>query len=369
MDSGQTRLISILVITVIVAGGAMVALQYIQPSGDTTAEYVVEVIGTSGNAQNVTLSEMMMMDSVTRNSSYQNTYGNVRGVGVYTGVNVSDLLDLVGGVDEGDQVRIVASDGYSQTFERSKVYPNSSIWNYQGYMILAYEYQGLTVPEYEDGLRLAFLPDDGYYSNADANASTEPDPAAAGPQWISNVVKIQVLETLIDETFNISESFLRTLSSTTGEGGYKKKSGDIVGPFNFTGVAFTTLLPELITLPEDYVLIARSGDGFTIEYEKSVIEGTMNGYTPSGDPLDEIHSTMVLAYEENGTPIADGGPLKIVFLNEDGNLTDGFRWAKAVVSIRILELSSTALILSNYILSHVDYFSVDGIYVLDEKWV
>ena len=49
---------------------------------------------------------------------------------------------------------------------------------------------------------------------------------------------------------------------------------------------------------------------------------------------------MVLAYEENGTIISseNGGPLKIVFLNEDGNLTDGFRWAKDVVSITILEV-------------------------------
>ena len=39
--------------------------------------------------------------------------------------NVSDLVDLVGGVDEGFVIRVVASDGYSQIFERSKVYPNS----------------------------------------------------------------------------------------------------------------------------------------------------------------------------------------------------------------------------------------------------
>ena len=66
----------------------------------------------------------------------------------------------------------------------------------------------------------------------------------------------------------------------------------------------------------------------------------MNGYTPTGDPIDVINSTMVLAYEENGTTISgeNGGPLKIVFLNEDGNLTDGSRWAKDVVSITVLEV-------------------------------
>jgi DMSO/TMAO reductase YedYZ molybdopterin-dependent catalytic subunit len=368
MDSNQTKLVSILVIAVIVAGGAMVALQFLQIPDDTS-DYFIEVVGVGGNSQNVTLSEMMQMESVSRNSSYQNTYGNVRGVGVYTGVNVSDLVNLVGGVNEGYVVRVVASDGYSQTFDRSKVYPNSTIWDFQGYMILAYEYEGIRVPDYEDGFRLAFLPDDGYYSNADANASTEPNPAAAGPQWVSNVVRIEILENLYNSTFSVSESLLRTFESVTGEGGYKKKAGDIIGPFNFTGVALSTLLQEFVALPEDYILIAHSSDGYTSEYTKAVVEGIVNGYTPTGDPLDEINSTMVLAYEQDGAPIIDGGPLKIVFLNEDGNLTDGFRWAKEVVSITILEQSSMTLILSNNSITLNKNCSIDGLYILDKKHV
>lgn len=361
MDSNQTKLVSILVIAVILAGGALVALQFLQIPEDNSSDYFVEVVGAGGNSQNVTLSEMMLMDSVSGNSSYQNTYGNVRGAGVYTGVKVSDLLDLVGGVDEGFVVRVIATDGYSQTFERSKVYPNSTIWNIQGDMILAYEYNGTIVPDYEEGIRLAFTPEDGYYSNADANATTDPNPVAAGPQWVSNVVKIEVLENLYNSTFTLSESVLRAMESVTGDGGYKKKSGDIVGPFNFTGVSLRTLLEEYFTLPEDYIVIARSRDGYAAEYTKSIVEGAVNGYNATGYPLDEINSTVVIAYEQNGSAIIDNGPLRLVFLNEDGNLTDGFRWVGDVVSIAVLEQSSTSLILSNYILSQTKYCSVDGL--------
>ncbi len=116
---------------------------------------------------------------------------------------------------------------------------------------------------------------------------------------------------------------------------------NIIGPFNFTGVAFSILLEQFTTVPEDYILIARTGDGYSSEYTKAVVEGDVNGYTPLGDPLDSINSTMILAYEQDGSPIVNGGPLKVVFLNEDGNLTDGFRWAKYVVSITILELGGT----------------------------
>jgi len=339
MDSNQTKLATILIVAILVSGAAMMALVFQQPTDDGLSDYYVEVVGVGGNSLNVTLSEMMTMDSVSGNSSYQNTFGNMRGVGVYQGVRISDLVDLVGGMDEGFVVRIVSSDDYSQTFERSKVYPNLTIWGIQGDMILAYEYDGLTMPEYADGLRLAFIPEDGYYSNADANATTKPDPVGAGPQWVSNVVRVEILENLYNSTYSVSETLLRTLTFITGEGGYKKKAGDIIGPFNFTGVAFSVLLKQFTLVPENYILIVRSSDGYTSEYTKAVVEGTVSGYTPTGDPLDSINSTMILAYEQDGSSILDGGPLMIVFLNEDGNLTDGFRWAKDVASITILELS------------------------------
>ncbi|MHA1614777.1 MAG: hypothetical protein ACTSYJ_08005 [Candidatus Thorarchaeota archaeon] len=369
MDSSQIKPVTILIVALLIAGAAMAALIFLQPT-NSSSDYYVEVVGSNGVSQNVTLAEMMLMDNVSGNSSYQNTYGNVKGVGVYNGVRVSDLVDLVGGMDEGYVVRIIAEDGYSQTFERLKAYPNLTIWNLQGDMILAYEYDGLTMPEYEDGFRLAFIPEDGYYSSADANATTEPNPSAAGPQWVSNVARIEILENLYNSTYSVSETLLRTLPSITGEGGYQKKDGDdIIGPFNFTGVTFSILLEQFTTVPEDYILIARTGDGYSSEYTKAVVEGDVNGYTPSGDPLDGINSTMILAYEQDGSPIVDGGPLKIVFLNVDGNLTDGFRWAKNVVSITILELSGSTTMRENGTSSHLElWMGIDELFLQKESF-
>ena len=159
----------------------------------------------------------------------------------------------------------------------------------------------------------------------------------------------------------------RTLPSVTGYGGYKKTSGEIVGPSNFTGVPFSILLQEFSWIPENYIIRSRSGDGWINEYTKDVVEGLVSGYTPSGSPLDQINSTMVLAYEEDGSPISDGGPLKIVFLNEDGNLTDGFRWSKDVVRITIVEVVPITLILSNYILSQSNNSSINAVYSTDKK--
>ena len=358
MSSSKTRLASLLVMVILLAGGIMAALVFFQSQPEVTEGPQVLVIGGDGTELNVTLSDMLGMTAVTRNGSYQNSYGNIRGYGLYTGVKVSDLLDLVGGMANEDTVRITASDDYSQTFERSKVYPNQSIWDIQGDMILAYECNNTQVPDYELGYRVAFLPEDGLYSNADANATTNPDPSGAGPQWVSNVVKIEVIvppppeAEILELNFeNTSLSFtmseLKALPSVNGEGGYRRSTGTINGPYNVTGVAFSTLLGFLPSLPANYTLIAVAGDDYVSEYTKSMVEGLLSGYTPAGDPLDSIFSTMVLAYEIDGAPIPAGdGPLRIAFINEDGNLTDGALWAKYVVNITIVEVPLTAVMLS-----------------------
>jgi hypothetical protein len=219
-------------------------------------------------------------------------------------------------------------------------------------MILAYEYNGTTVPDYEDGFRLMFLPEDGYYSNADANATSDPDPYAAGPQCVSNVVAIRVISMrpiitvgLEDTVQSFSFNDLFSMTSVTGEGGYRKTTGTIVGPDTFTGVTVLSLLESVTTLPQNYTITAYSRDGLTSEYTKAMVDGAVNGYTPIGDPLDPIECTMILAYKINDAPLPTGdGPLRIAFLNEDGNLTDGPRWAKDVINITITEVPLSGML-------------------------
>ncbi|MHA1963400.1 MAG: hypothetical protein ACXACG_06080 [Candidatus Thorarchaeota archaeon] len=353
MSSSQTKLFAILAVTILLAVSAFAGILLLQTPQDGDDEPLVLVSGSSGTSINVTLTEMTQLTTITRNGSYQNSFGNVRGVGIYTGILISDLVELVGGMTEDNLVMVIASDGYNQTFEYSKVYPNTAIWDIQGDMILAYEFNGTTVPEFEKGFKLMFLPEDGYYSNADANETTDPDPYAAGPQLVSNVAEIRVIRepiALVVDVDGTVEGYplddITEMTSISGEGGYRRNSGTISGPWNFTGVSVLSLLEQVATLPDNYTLIAYSSDGWSSQYTKAVVEGTVNGYTPVGDPLDEIHSEMVLAYEMDGSPVGEeDGPLRIVFLNEDGNLTDGSRWAKQVVNLTLTEVPLSSMVL------------------------
>ena len=351
MSSNNTKLYGILVIVILVAGGALAALYLFQPQPEETDVPAVLVVGRDATSVNVSLTDMLSMTTITKNGSFQNSEGNIGGLGSYTGVKVSDLLDLVGGTEENDTVRVTAIDGYNMTFDRSKVYPNASFLEIQGDMVLAFEFNGTTVPEYADGFRIAFLPEDEYYSNADANETTDPDPRGAGPQWVRNVVKIEVIPpeptALIlnyeDTTISFTMSELMAMTPTSGEGGYKRQSGTIIEPLSVTGVAFSTLLDYLPALPADYNLTALSSDEVITEYTKAMVEGNLSGYNSSGGPLELIQSTMVLAYEIGGSPIpSQDGPLRIAFINEDGNLTDGSLWAKMVVNITITALPMAA---------------------------
>ena len=82
-------------------------------------------------------------------------------------------------VDEVEPNQIViANDGYTIEVERCRVedpdYP----------MILAYAYDGVEVPSWEMGFRIAVLPEDGTVSNEEYGVES------AGSYWVKNVVRL-----------------------------------------------------------------------------------------------------------------------------------------------------------------------------------
>ena len=134
----------------------------------------VEIVGTDGTRQTVTLSTITRAPVLTRVGRYQNQYGNWRDEGIYSGVLVSYLLR-----DKAyTAVEAVSQDGYRVRIDRSRIedpaYP----------MVLAYAFNGVTVPDWEDGFRIAVLPESGGVSNTDYGM------ASAGSVWIKQVVRL-----------------------------------------------------------------------------------------------------------------------------------------------------------------------------------
>ncbi|MGD9962569.1 MAG: metallophosphoesterase [Thermoplasmata archaeon] len=170
-----------------------VDLGYVPPPSPS-----IQVVGKGGECLNLTYDEMMSMSLLEADSSYENLYGNIAGQGHYKGVLVRDLLELVGGMAEGDLLRIAAVDGYSQEFGFLNAYPNSTWLDLQGEMIVALELDGVLAGGWSEGPRTVTLPEDGLYSNSDCALTSYEGQGywvyeSAGARWVRNTLVITVV--------------------------------------------------------------------------------------------------------------------------------------------------------------------------------
>ncbi|MHA1637737.1 MAG: hypothetical protein ACTSUO_03375 [Candidatus Thorarchaeota archaeon] len=186
------QLYAVLGIVIILTAASLTALVLMQnPSND---EPLLNLHGNNGTTHVLSMGELLALDSIERTGSYENSFNNTRGNGDYIGAKIADIIDLIGGMGSDDIVIINATDGYSQTFTYENVYPTETQFDIQGDFALVYSFNGTTLPEYTEGPRLMFLPDDGLFSNADAALVIDPEYTAdaAGPKLVSNVAEISV---------------------------------------------------------------------------------------------------------------------------------------------------------------------------------
>ncbi|MHA2154296.1 MAG: metallophosphoesterase family protein [Candidatus Hodarchaeales archaeon] len=134
---------------------------------------------------------------VSGNSSFQNQYDNWRANGSYIGIRISDLLETVGGMSTKQWLTVESWDGLTSNFSYSVVYPNSTWYQIQGDMVLAFSFDGLVVPDYVDGYRIVFLPPDGSYSNEDCKNTSSLNEGwnvypSAGFRWVKYVYSLSI---------------------------------------------------------------------------------------------------------------------------------------------------------------------------------
>lgn len=320
----------VIVIAVVLALLSTFAVSMIAvPVTSTTVS--VEVEGKTGSVV-LDLDDLKAMSTITGDSSYQNRFGNWRGIGTYVGVNISDLVELVGGMEPGDTVTVIADDGYNMTYAYDNVYNAWADPAIQGNMILAYSFNGTEVPTWEDGLKLGFLPEDGALSNEDMEIITALDleVSSAGSLWISSVGSIVVNSAnwtveLINGTYSTTygDQQIVNITSVTADGGYNKTTGSIVGPDSYTGVNVSHLLTAVGGMTPQQSLLVTSRDDYQITYTYDQVVGNESVW-------------MVLAYEMNGEPLYAESIPRIAFLGPEGPITYGHLWQKQVAVMELV---------------------------------
>lgn len=129
---------------------------------------------------------------------------------------------------------------------------------------------------------------------------------------------------------------LENLEEYTGTGGHLKQTGDITGPYEYTGVRILTLLDQFPSLPESYKLITISTDGYLYTFTYDQIQGDVTVYDTNGNYVGRGGVVMLLAYKEHGEFDFYGGPLRITWVNDNNAVTNAPLWQKNITEIEII---------------------------------
>jgi hypothetical protein len=123
--------------------------------GDDTTHYYT---------QGPNFNEALMWDPT---ENYDLLYGgdSLKDKGALKGTALKDLCNLVGGMSPGDQVNVMASDGYNDNFDYPNVYNtlSESLNARQGSIVVCWkkdgQYSGTGTGNWTDGMMLGFMPD------------------------------------------------------------------------------------------------------------------------------------------------------------------------------------------------------------------
>ena len=343
-EKSKIKMIALIVVVAMLIAIPLVYLT-MDDSPEDTDGALLTIMGTS-----MSLDQLKEMDTVTGTVSFQNRFDNWKEPAEYTGVKLSDLVE---DMQSTDILVVTATDGYSQRFSHRQIFPSEINWAVQGDVILAYKQGDTSVPDWEDGPMIVVLPEDERFSNADlmmtrSLVSDYDGQSSAGSLWVRDVHKIELisdaytdteialtLEGITSHHYTLEE--MMNMDPYTEDGTFITRTGNVVGPVTYRGVNVTYLISNIYH-GTDYTLEIEASDGYTTTYTSSQVNGDVDIYDEEGNLTQEdSRLTMMLAYEEVGEDELFGGPLRIVFVSQEDQITDGFHWAREVRYIRITE--------------------------------
>lgn len=295
-----------------------------------------------------TLKQLEDIPSVTGTASFMRSTGEIQGEAEFTGVELTDLADDVGGLTTGEAATITASDEYAMTmtydmiasdafttFDASGVEVDSSSRDLK--VILAYEIDGEPIGDSDGPLRLLIVADDGDL------VSTE------GHWWVKHVVEIEIKEAEVAWTLELrggTNGMDEDMTNNTFEAGatsgchgitYTDDNGDV-----WEGIALWRIIGR-VDDGDAHTENAFNIDKATTGYQVKVIAS--DGYSQIIDisaipKNDNPETTWLLANklnddflpetDDDGDPF---GPLKLV-----GNGTTGKQRVSAIVRIELIDL-------------------------------
>lgn len=179
------------------------------------------LIGLNNTQVVLNSTDIASLPSVSGLGGFRKVIGNVSSLNNYTGVPLTTLCNIVGGISNSSVVRITASDNYSQTLSFAQVVDG----NFTTYDPITGNIAPNTKP---------LTPILAYYSN-DVNLTSDVGPLmlaiigpegllTPGPYWVKFVIKIEVLSEAVPEFQSFSVTLFLLTTAVTAMILLKKRS-------------------------------------------------------------------------------------------------------------------------------------------------
>ena len=135
---------------------------------------------------------------------------------------------------------------------------------------------------------------------------------------------------------------LGEMDSYTGDGGMKTQI-DVIGPWTFKGVRFSTLLADIGLLPMgDLEMNVIGADGHNQTFDLSAITGNVTTYDAAGNETEGCgcgggaKAVPLFAYKQDGGSIGDeNGPIRVAYVGDSPVYTRSHYWVTQVVRIEL----------------------------------
>jgi DMSO/TMAO reductase YedYZ molybdopterin-dependent catalytic subunit len=194
----NTKLIAsiIIIIIIVLVSTAAVAAEYMltqPPKNNETPAVALSLIGSSGQTMNLTYQDILALESYSAQGGYKTSGGALSGIGNYTGVPVTTLLNLVGGMTSGQTLTATASDGYTMTYTYNQAVNGQDLTTFSPVtgsqatatqplkMVLTYSLNGTTLSSEDGPLRIGIFGSEGLLTQ--------------GNLWVKMVTQLEITGT------------------------------------------------------------------------------------------------------------------------------------------------------------------------------
>lgn len=181
---------------------------------------IINLSGLNGESKTLSFDELENMQATTGYGGWITSIGTINEPVPYKGVAVTKLLEEVGGLTEGKDIKITATDDYSMNFSYNQIVANDlpvfsaldgKEIEYENTLtiIVAYLKNGQVIDEEHGPLRIAIV-------------SEKADQITDGHWWIKQVSDIAIVEGQKDYSLKLEGPNTMTIDKNTFESGASK---------------------------------------------------------------------------------------------------------------------------------------------------